>query len=233
MRLACLRWVSAVILVLVTQTRIVSACEPVSCDDPLESMNRKVFRFNEEMDRWVLGPAARWYNKVTPEPIQGLVTSFFQNLGEVRNLVNAVLQLRIRDAAVTGSRFVVNSTIGMLGMLDVATELGLERSYQDFGLTLARWYVPSGPYVVLPFYGPRTARSSAGLVPDLELNPINNLEWWSREFMVIHTLDILDTRNRLRSAESLIIGDKYIFIRDAYLQSRQFMITGEVPEDDF
>ncbi|OQX37870.1 MAG: hypothetical protein B0D91_05880 [Oceanospirillales bacterium LUC14_002_19_P2] len=231
MRVACLRWTSAVMLALVTQ--LASAYEPVSYDDPLEPMNRKIFHFNEKMDQWILDPAARGYDKVTPEPVQGLVTSFFQNLGEVRNLVNAVLQLRMGDAAATSGRFVINSTIGMLGMLDVATELGIERRYQDFGLTLARWHVPSGPYVVLPFYGPRTARSTVGFVPDLELNPTNSLEWWSPEFMAIHTLDILDTRNRLRGAEGLIVGDKYIFIRDAYLQSRQFMITGEVPEDDF
>lgn len=231
MRFVCFRWLLPLMLVLVSP--LVNAYEPVSYDDPLESTNRKIFHFNEKMDQWILSPVAHGYDKVTPEPIQNLVTSAFRNLGEVRNFVNALLQFRMSDAVVSGGRFVINSTVGMLGMLDVAAEWGMKRCYQDFGLTLARWGVPSGAHVVLPFYGSRTARSAFGFIPDLELNPINKLEWWRSDFMMFHSLDIIDTRNSLRNAERLVVGDRYLFIRDAYLQSRYFMITGEVPEDDF
>lgn len=227
----CIRWMSVLMLVLMVP--IVSAYEGVSYDDPMESMNRKIFHFNEKMDRWILYPAANGYDKVTPEPIQKLVTSVFQNLGEVRNFVNAVLQFRMDDAVVSSGRFIINSTVGMLGMLDVANELGMHPRYQDFGLTLARWNVSSGSYLVLPFYGPKTTRSAVGFLGDVWVNPMNRLDWWDSDFMIVHTLDTLDTRNQLRNAEGMIVGDRYTFIRDAYLQNRNFMITGEVPEDSF
>ena len=204
----------------------------VSHGDPWESVNRVTFAFNDKLDTWVLKPVATGYDTITPDPVQGLVSNFFQNLGEIRNLANELLQFRFKDAGVTTGRFVLNSTVGMLGLLDVGSAVGLEYKYQDFGLTLARWNVPSGPYVVLPVFGPRTLRSTAGLYPDMQLQPINHVQD-SRDKLILQTTDLVSLRAQLLKQEGLIVGDKYTFIRDAYLQRRDFLLTGETPQDDF
>ncbi|WP_281645195.1 VacJ family lipoprotein [Parendozoicomonas sp. Alg238-R29] len=204
----------------------------VNYNDPWEPVNRVTFAFNDKLDAWVLKPVATGYDTVTPDPVQGLVSNFFKNLGEIRNLANALLQFRIKDAGVTTGRFVVNSTVGMLGMLDVGSEIGLDYRYQDFGLTLAHWHVPAGPYVVIPFFGPRTVRSTAGLYPDMMVDPVTNVND-SHDRLMLQVSDLISLRAELLKQEGLIVGDKYTFIRDAYLQRRDFLITGEVPQDDF
>ncbi|WP_263078469.1 VacJ family lipoprotein [Endozoicomonas sp. Mp262] len=206
--------------------------KPVSYDDPWEPVNRTIFTFNDTLDRYALKPVARGYNTVTPKPVQGLVTNFFNNLGEVRNTVNSLLQLKGSKAMISFGRFAVNSTIGMLGLIDVASPLGIEQKYEDFGLTLAQWGIPSGPYVVIPFLGSRTLRSSTGILPDAYVNPLNFVKHDSDRWSALG-VNIINTRSSLLDAEDLIMGDRYSFIRDAYLQRREYLITGEIPEDDF
>ncbi|WP_281649063.1 VacJ family lipoprotein [Parendozoicomonas sp. Alg238-R29] len=207
--------------------------ETVSYSDPWESMNRVTDSFNHTLDAWVLRPVASSYNQITPKPVQHLVSNFFQNLSEVRNFGNSLLQFEIREAGETGGRFVVNSTVGMLGLLDVASEFDLEYNYQDFGLTLGHWNIPSGPYVVVPFFGPRTVRSAAGFVPDNQLSPIQQVND-SQSQLALQTSEVVDLRTQLLSQESLIVGDRYTFIRDAYLQRRDYLLTGEInSKDDF
>lgn len=154
----------------------VHAAKGVSFDDPWENVNRTVFGFNDWLDTYALKPVAKGYNTITPKSIQQLVTNFFGNLGEIRNTANAIIQLKGGDALASLGRFGINSTIGMLGMLDVATPLGIEKRHQDFGLTLAHWNVPSGPFVVLPLLGPRTVRAGVGLLPDSMLSPKQMVE---------------------------------------------------------
>jgi len=199
--------------------------------DPLEKINRATFAFNEKLDTWLLRPLAVCYNAATPKPVQGLIGNFFQNLGEVRNLTHALLQLKLRDAGVSGTRFVVNSTVGMFGLLDVGSALGLEHRYQDFGLTLGRWKAPPGPYLMLPVLGPHTVRSAIGIFPDMQLDLTSKApradEW------ALRGTSIVNRRASLLQKDKLIFGDRYTFVRDAYLQRRHYLITGETAEDDF
>ena len=195
-------------------------------------MNRAIFSFNDTLDSYALKPIAKGYNAVTPKPVQGLVTNFFNNLGEARNTLNALLQFKGTQALTSLSRLVINSTVGMLGLVDVASPLGIEQKYEDFGLTLAQWGVPSGPYLVIPFLGPRTLRGGAGIFPDTYVSPIYHVEP-DRDQWIAYGIDIINTRSALLDAEDLIMGDRYTFIRDAYLQRREYLITGQVPEDDF
>ncbi|MCL6272102.1 VacJ family lipoprotein [Sansalvadorimonas sp. 2012CJ34-2] len=227
------RWlkVGALTLMLGASGQAFSAAK-VSEGDPWEGFNRATYRFNDTVDAWVLKPVAQGYDTVTPEPIQDVVSNFFRNLSEFRNIANSLLQFRLKEAGESAGRLVVNSTVGMLGMLDVASGMGLDYHYQDFGLTLAQWNVPSGPYVVVPLLGPRTVRSAAGIYPDMQASPITHIHD-SRDQLITQTSDLVSLRASLLKQELLIVGDEYTFVRDAYLQRRDFLITGELPEDDF
>ena len=199
--------------------------------DPLEKINRVTFAFNDTLDRWLLRPVAVGYTKVTPRPVQGLISNFFSNLGEVRNFSNALLQFKLRDAGTSGTRFLINSTVGMMGLVDVGSALGLEHRYQDFGLTLARWKVPPGPYLMLPVLGPYNLRAAVGLVPDMQLEPTSLAD--TRTRLVVQGANGVVRRAGLLAQDRLIFGDRYTFIRDAYLQRRHYLSTGEVPDEDF
>ncbi|CAM3682777.1 MlaA family lipoprotein [Parendozoicomonas haliclonae] len=226
-------WLGAGCFMLVAAGASVQASEDVvSYDDPWEKVNRATFAFNDTLDTWVLKPVAKGYDTVTPKPVQGLVTNFFQNLGEIRNVANSLLQFELKEAGVSTGRFLVNSTVGMLGMVDVGTAVGMDHKYNDFGMTLARWHVPSGPYVVLPVLGPRTVRSTAGLLPDSAADPVTYVTP-SHDKTWLQVTDTVNFRADLLDKEGLVVGDKYTFIRDAYLQRRAFLITGEAPRDDF
>ncbi len=199
--------------------------------DPIEDLNRDIFVFNEKLDEKVLKPAAETYRKVTPQFARNGVTNFFNNLEEIDTSINQVLQGEIKYALNDTTRFVINSTIGLFGLIDVASKMGLERHEEDFGQTLGVWGVDAGPYIMLPFLGPSNPR-------DLLSRPISS--FLSGTFamedndvkITLVSLDALETRERLLDAETLIIGDKYIFVRDAYYQSREYEINNGSTEDD-
>ena len=208
-----------------------AAAQQVS--DPWEGFNRASFAFNEFLDKWILRPVAKGYVTVTPDPVEGLVSNFFTNLSEIRNVANSLLQLKLADAGSSTGRFLVNSTIGMLGLIDVGTALGWDYKYNDFGMTLANWSVPAGPYVVVPFLGPRTVQTAAGIVPDAYASPITYVTP-DHDRYLLSGADVIRVRAELRKKETLIVGDKYSFIRDAYLQRREFLSSGrKVVEDEF
>lgn len=199
--------------------------------DPWEDFNRGVYKFNDTVDRYSLKPIAKGYEKITPKFVRTGVSNMFDNLGEARNFGNNVLQFKLHDAGVDLARFGFNSTFGLLGFFDVGTKMGLQRSDQDFGITLAKWGVPSGPFLMIPFLGPSTVRDATGLAPDffMSVSPYINdngvqYSMWGG--------GILDTRTRLLSLEKMIVGDAYIFIRNGYLETREYKINGYV-EDDF
>nr|WP_306800238.1 VacJ family lipoprotein [Endozoicomonas sp. YOMI1] len=219
-------------MVLILLPTFTFGTEPISYDDPLESWNRKVFKLNDTLDNYALKPAAKTYNFVTPRPVQTLVINFFSNLGELRNIVSAGVQLKGRDALVSSGRLIINSTAGILGLIDVATPIGLDKRYSDFGLAFANWGVPSGPYLVLPLLGPSTLRSGVGRIPDALTNPVTYHET-ERDRLIVGSIDLINSRAQLLDAEELILGDRYTFIRDSYLQRREYLITGQLPEDDF
>ena len=210
----------------------ISQAARASDGDPLEFINRPVFVFNDALDRVVLRPLAKGYDFVVPAPAQRGVGNFFANLYDVTSALNAVLQFRWEGAAQSGGRVVVNTTLGLAGIFDVATQMGIRPYRTDFGQTLALWGAPEGPYMMLPLFGPRTVRSGTGTLvdtfalsipPQIDDNSIRNTIWG---------VELVHGRARLLESDVLISGDRYIFVRDAYLQQRQvFVNDGEVIDE--
>lgn len=195
--------------------------------DPLEPFNRQVQRFNDAADEAVFKPVATAYVQVTPSPVRTGVNNFFGNLGDLWSAVNAGLQLRPRESAENLMRFSLNTVLGFGGLLDIATEAGIPRTRIDFGQTMGRWGVPSGPYVVWPLLGPSTARDSVGMVADATGDPVGHVDHIPTRNS-LYALRIVDTRAQLLRASSLLEGaalDKYSFTRDFYLNRRQSQIN--------
>lgn len=199
--------------------------------DPLEPLNRSVFQFNEEVDRSVLKPVSLAYRDTVPELARQGVSNFFANLGDVWSLVNNLLQLKIQNAGETAIRLGVNTLFGLGGLLDIATELNIDRHTQDFGQTLGHYGVPTGPYLVLPFFGPSTLRDAAALSIDTAGNVISGVnEVATRNSLYL--LKTVQTRTDLLRVGNLLDEasfDKYSFTRDAHLQRRR----GTVFDADF
>lgn len=206
------------------------ASDHLSEADPWEGFNRTVFSFNEGLDRYVLKPATLGYKAVTPDLVETGVSNFFNNISDVGSLFNNILQGKIDPAVSDLARISFNTTFGLGGIIDVATPMGLERYDEDFGQTLGYWGVSSGPYLMLPFFGPSTVRDGVGLAVDSVTSPMNNVEDDSARY-VLMALKAVDTRAGLLEAEKLITGDKYIFVREAYLQRREFSVNDGVVED--
>lgn len=202
--------------------------------DRWESYNRAVFKFNMTLDRWLLKPVAKGYDFITPDPVQVGIGNVFSNIGEVGHIANDVLQWRWKQAANDTGRLLTNTTLGFFGLFDVATELGLpENEGADVGLTLARWGVPSGPYLVLPFLGPSTVRDGFSLPVDYYvLDPISYVNPDLDRYAAV-SLRFIDQREQLFEVEELASGDLYIFVRDAYLQRRAYLESGESFEETF
>jgi phospholipid-binding lipoprotein MlaA len=197
--------------------------------DPWESWNRKVFAFNEKLDENVLKPVATAYSEVVPAPVRTGIGNFFGNIGDAWSAVNLMLQGRFKAGLEQGMRFAVNSTFGIVGLLDVATEAGLEKNSQDFGKTLGKWGMGTGAYVVWPVFGPSSVRDSIALPVDWQASPAVIFDD-GRKKVAITALNLVNTRaNFLRAGEMLegIALDKYTFYRDAYLQRR-----GSFDDDD-
>ena len=202
--------------------------------DPWEGFNRAVFEFNDVADRYVAAPVARTYKKVTPDLVDQGIENVFNNVGEVKNFANDLLQGKPGDALVDFSRFLINTTVGVLGIFDVAGKIGLERQSEDFGQTLGYWGAGSGPYLMLPFLGPSTPRHFTGFVTDGFALPSAWDEVESPEVYYARALQIVDRRADLIPAESFISGDSYVFVRNAFLQRREFLINdGKVVNDPF
>ena len=202
--------------------------------DPFEPFNRGVFRLNEAVDEAVLVPVARAYRAVLPQPVRTGVTNFFNNIGDVWSFANSVMQLRAQNSAQTFMRLNVNTVFGLGGILDVATELGIERHREDFGQTLGRWGVPSGPYILLPVLGPSTVRDTAALLVDLNADGVAAIKPVAARD-VSYVLRVVDARAQFLRAGQ-ILGDaaldKYSFTRDIYLQRRQAEVDDGKPRDD-
>jgi phospholipid-binding lipoprotein MlaA len=195
--------------------------------DPLEPMNRQIFRFNDALDRTIAQPIAKGYQKVTPQPLRQAISNFFSNLGDLGNAANNLLQLNITDATEDVMRFAFNSTFGLGGLIDWATPAGLPKHHEDFGLTLGHWGVPSGPYLVLPLFGPSSFRDSLGFAVDFRFNLMTYLEPGVRNPMWI--AQFISARSDLLGASDLLEAaalDKYSFVRDAFTQQRASLLRG-------
>ncbi|REG85860.1 MlaA family lipoprotein [Marinomonas pollencensis] len=200
--------------------------------DPWEGFNRAMFSFNDTLDVYFLKPVAKGYKKVTPEFMQTGVSNFFSNLGEISNLTNSGLQGKKNAFVGSTWRFVINSTVGVFGLFDVASSLGIRKYDEDFGQTLGYWGVSSGPYLVLPFLGPSTVRDAGGTAVDFfNYDPVDEFDLNNEQNLARWGLYIVQKRASLLSAESLIIGDRYSFIRDVYLQNRENQVyDGHPPQ---
>jgi phospholipid-binding lipoprotein MlaA len=198
--------------------------------DPWEGYNRVMFGFNEGLDKYALKPITLGYKAITPDLVETGVSNFFDNISDVGSLLNNVLQTKFEAAGEDLARVSFNTTFGLGGVLDVATPMGIEEHNEDFGQTLGYWGMESGPYVVLPLFGPSNVRDTGGLIVDSITSPISNIEDDSARYAVIG-LQAIDTRSGLLEAEKLITGDRYTFIRDAYLQRREFSINDGQSED--
>jgi len=200
--------------------------------DPWEPLNRKIFVFNDTLDKYVLLPAAKGYRFVMPDPAESSVSNFIANIYEFNSVFNSLLQGRPDNALQSGARFLVNTTVGLAGLLDVATPMGIERSPADFDQTLYTWGVNSGPFLMLPVLGPRTVRSSAGYLVDTiySIPSLQDSREWERLFGAV---EVIDVRANLIKADDLVTGDRYVFIRNAYLQRREYFLSGGKVEDSF
>ena len=200
--------------------------------DPLKNINEKTHNLNQTLDLQLASPVARLYKRVTPDFVEIGVTNFTRNLEDLSIALNNVLQGKVNDGISDLIRFTINSTIGMGGFVDVASDLGFDKHDEDFGQTLAVWGVSDGPYLVLPGLGPSTMRDTLAMIPDAFLTPLWLIDH-ERTSYSLTAIDLVDTRARYLGLESVVIGDEYLFYKDAYLQSREFEIKDGEIEDDF
>jgi phospholipid-binding lipoprotein MlaA len=201
-------------------------------NDPWRDSNERIFAFNDFFDRILVRPVATTYTTFVPRFARQGIGNFFSNLNDINVFVNDLLQLKFDAALSDSGRFAINTTLGIVGFIDVASDLGLQKNEEDFGQTLGFWGVESGPYVVLPVFGSSNVRDSFGLVLDTLFNPIQ----YHDEAEVRLTLFVLqetDTRASLLSLDELVSGDRYLFFREAYVQRRHYLVNDGQVEDEF
>ena len=202
--------------------------------DPYESFNRTAYNFNSAIDKAVLKPIAKGYDAVAPRPVKVGISNFFSNIDEIPTILNDILQGKFLNSLSDTGRFLINSTLGLAGFIDVATELGLEEHDEDFGQTLGVWGFDSGAYIVLPFLGPSTVRDTIG-------KPVDGLYSLTQDVDHIATknsiyfMDLVDLRYRLLALDSQLEDaiDEYSFVRDAFMMRREYQVyDGNPPEDE-
>lgn len=203
--------------------------------DPFETFNRGAYAVNKVADKYFLRPVAVTYDTVTPDFVQNRFSDFFRNLNDVLNFTNDLLQLKFSAAGVDLSRFIINSTVGIGGLFDVASRAGISANDEDFGQTLGYWGVPSGPFIMVPFLGPKTLRSGFGN----GLEPFTTSEWVQFDNVSarnsLRFLEIINDRVALFPLESTLEDslDEYATVRDAYLQRRNYLVLdGKIPVAD-
>ena len=199
-------------------------------NDPFEEINRKTYAFNEKLDEILVKPIAETYSKAPPK-IKNGVTNFFNNLEEVDTFINQLLQGKPKKSLNDLTRFIINTTIGIGGFIDVASKMGLQRHEEDFGQTLAVWGVSEGPYIMLPFLGPSTLRDTVSRPVSSFLSVSFHMTETDVN-IALKSIDALETRERLLDVESLLSGDKYSFVKDAYIQSIMYEVKDGINVDD-
>lgn len=205
---------------------------PANPDDPWEGSNRAIYQFNDEFDKGILRPVSELYAFVMPQPVRTCIHNMFMNLGEIWSAINSSLQGRHEDAINTWGRFMLNTTLGVGGCIDVASANGAKRIPNDFGVTLGVWGVSPGPYVVLPFIGASSVRDTVGTAANFTFNQIdivgsiNDVGWRNS----IYGVEVVSRREALLDVSKTVDRtalDPYSFIRDAYLQRRKAQVLGE------
>ena len=215
---------------------LLQACATVAHPDPAdpwEGVNRGILKFNDEVDKYVLKPVAKGYQWITPEFLDIGISNFFSNLKDIGVSVNDFLQAKPKQGAMDGARFLVNTTVGVAGFIDVATMIDLPKHEEDFAQTLAVWGVPRGPYFVMPFYGPSSVRGVGGYIGDAALHPLTYTFFFANPGVSwgavgLRTVEIIDVRADLLEVEAVASEaavDRYIFFRSAYMQRRDYLIS--------
>jgi len=203
--------------------------------DPLEPLNRGIYQFNDAVDTVLFRPLAEVYQGLLPQFVRTGVGNFFSNFQDVIVALNNLLQGKVTDAGLDLCRIIVNSTVGVLGLIDVGTEIGLEKHQEDFGQTLGRWGIGTGPYIVIPFLGPSTVRDGVGLIADWKTDPLTYIKP-TRTRNALFGVFFVNRRAELLSASKILevaALDPYEFVRDAYLQRRRNMVyDGNPPDED-
>lgn len=226
------------IITLVLASLLISACannQHKVPHDPWEGVNRGIYKFNDVIDRAVIKPVAKGYDKVVPKPVDKGIDNVLSNIGDVVVLVNDILQLKLKQSASDTGRLLMNSTLGLAGIFDVATPLGMPKHNEDFGQTLGRWGTPSGPYLVLPFMGPSTVRDGVGMLPDGAVNNavLNEIGIDEMDERLIYTgISVINIRQSLLGASELLENsgaDPYTFLRESYLQRRGNLVRDGAP----
>ena len=215
---------------------MLTGCASQANKDPLEGLNRGIYKFNDTADKAVIKPIAGAYKAVLPSPVRTGVNNFFDNLGTVVTAINDLLQFKFSKAMDDAGRFVINSTVGILGVIDVASMDNVPKHNEDFGQTLGYWGVGNGPYLVLPFFGPSSLRDTTGLVVDtVAFDPISYIDD-PRTRNQLRLVKFIDKRAQYLPASDLLDDaalDPYAFMRDAYLQRRESQVKdGEVTKAD-
>jgi phospholipid-binding lipoprotein MlaA len=227
------RWTARMALVVMALS--LAACATTNSRDPLEPMNRKIFGFNEAVDQVLIKPVAAGYAQVVPSFVQTAFSNVINNIKDVWSAVNLVLQGRPGEGAQEVLRVGINTTMGLGGLLDIATPMQLERHNEDLGQTFGVWGVPSGAYLVLPLFGPSTVRDAVGLPADTYFSP-TVLFHQVPDINAARVMTLIHTRAQLLDATALMSDvalDKYAFVRDAYLQRRRNLIYNGDPPDEF
>ena len=200
-------------------------------DDPYEKSNRKVFEFNNKVDKLFLRPVTDFYDKATPEFAQTSITNFFANLDDIRISINNLLQGNVVESMSDITRFFINSIFGLGGFFDVASEMGLEKHSEDFGQTLGKWGAKPGPYLMLPFLGPSTTRDAFTFVGDTALAPALSLDDNAARVGLI-SLDLINTYSAFTGIADIESKDQYAFLRDAYLERRKYEVNDGLSEEE-
>ncbi len=201
--------------------------------DPFQGFNRASHKFNQILDDYIARPAAVVYAAVLPDPVERGISNMFDNLNEITNVANDLLQAKFGQAANDMGRFLLNTTVGVGGLFDVAQSIGLDKSEgEDFSQTLAMWGVPSGPFLMLPLVGPSSFRDIPAKFVDRLTDPVGEIDQVAaRNSLAV--LSLVSTRAELLEFDDMITGDSYIFLRDIYLQRQAFLENDGVIEDDF
>lgn len=201
-------------------------------DDPWRETNERIFRLNDYFDQLIVKPVASGYTLFIPRVARQGIGNFFSNIDDINVFVNDLLQLKLDAALNDSGRLLINTTLGLGGVLDVASGFGLYKNEEDFGQTLGRWGVGAGPYVMLPVFGASNVRDSFGLVLDTLFNPI---QYHDEESLRLTLFLVKETHSRsgLLALDELITGDRYLFVREAYVQRRDYLVADGLVEDEF
>ncbi len=222
---------------------MMTGCATVATDprDPWEGFNRGVQSFNDTLDDYAMKPVAKGYQWITPDFVDQGISNFFNNIRDIRVTINDVLQWKLKQGGMDLGRFMINTTAGVAGFIDVASMIDLPQHDEDFGQTLGYWGVPTGPYLVLPFFGPSSPRGAVGLAGDAAMNPLTYSVLLSASAATwasfgAYTVDVIDRRADALEFESIVSEaaiDRYEFFRDSYFQRRRYLVNdGKIEEEE-